>query len=79
MRRIWPVKGNMNRSQDRYLRTGNANEYRVRGQRGNWWVEGTDNNQVWVDAEPGFRYRTKAKAVEAARELAVQNDGKVIR
>lgn len=66
------------RSQDSYLRTGNANEYRVRGERGNWWVEGTDNNRVWVDAEPGSRYATKAEAISAARELASQNDGKVV-
>lgn len=68
----------MTRSQDRYLRTGNANEYRVRGQRGNWWVEGTDNNRVWVEATPGFRYTTKREAIEAARELASQNQGRVI-
>lgn len=66
------------RSQDSYLRTGNANEYRVRGERGNWWVEGTDNNHVWVDAEPGFRHPTKAEATEAARELAGQSNGKVV-
>ncbi len=66
------------RSQDQYLRTGKENEYRVRGERGNWWVEGTDNNRVWVDAEPGFRYPTKREAIEAARELASQNNGKVV-
>lgn len=65
------------RSQDSYLRTGNANEYRVRGERGNWWVEVTDNNCVWVDAEPSTRYRTKAEAIEAASEIASQHDGKV--
>ena len=66
------------RSQDSYLRTGNANEYRVRGERGDWWVEGTDNNRVWVDAEPSTRYRTKVEAIEAARELASLSGGTVI-
>ena len=66
------------RSQDRYMLTGNANEYRVRGERGNWRVEGTDNNRVWVNAEPGFRCATKAEAVSVARELASQNEGKVV-
>lgn len=39
------------RSQDRYMRTGQANACRVRGERGNWWVEVTDNNSAWSDAE----------------------------
>jgi hypothetical protein len=61
------------RSQDSYMKTGSPNQFRVRGQRGDWWVEGTDNNNVWVDAEqPGTRYRTKAEAQEAARSLAAQ-------
>jgi hypothetical protein len=57
-------------SQDRYLRTGEAKTYRVRGDRGNWWVEGTDSNRVWVDAEPGTRCRTQAEAIQAALEFA---------
>jgi len=61
-----------------YIQTGNANEFRVRGQRGNWWVEGTDNNQVWVDAEPGARFATKREAMDAARDWAEQRQGKVV-
>ena len=68
-----------NRSQDRYMTTGQVREYRVRGERGNWWVEGTDNNSVWVDAEPGFRYPNKREAMQAARNLAVEVGGKVIK
>ncbi len=37
-----------------------------------WGVEGTDNNNVWVDAEPGTRYETAHAAEEAAEELAAQ-------
>lgn len=63
---------NYPRSQDGYLQTGQANSYRVRGEGNNWWVEGTDNNNVWVDAEPGTRYETAHAAEEAAEELAAQ-------
>ena len=64
----------MSRSQDRYLRTGQPNQYRVCGEGANWWVEGTDNNNVWVDAEPGFRYATAEAAREAAEMLASQKE-----
>lgn len=57
-------------SQERYLRTGRPNSFRVRGERGNWWVESTDNNNVWLDAEGGVYYRAKREAIDALRELA---------
>jgi hypothetical protein len=66
------------RSQDQYMETGEPNSYRVRGERGNWWIEGTDNNNVWVDAEPGFRYRTKREAQEAADTLKCVADAERI-
>ena len=68
----------MNTTRDSYLRTGNANEYRVRGELGNWWVEGTDANHVWVDAESDTRYPTKSDAISAARELAAINGGRFV-
>ena len=43
--------------------------YRVRGQRGRWWVEGTDSNCVWLEAEPGTHYRTQREAYNAARDM----------
>ena len=58
------------RSQDSYLQTGPANALRVRGENDNWWIEGTDNNNVWVDAEPGTRYRTQDEAEDAMENLA---------
>lgn len=59
-----------NRSQDSYLRTGPDNSLRVRGEGNNWWIEGTDNNGVWVDAEPSRRYPTADEAAAAMEELA---------
>lgn len=57
-------------SQDSYLRTGNANSIRVRGEGSNWWIEGTDNNNVWVDVDPSVRYSTQDDAEEAMETLA---------
>lgn len=57
------------RSQDSYLQTATANSLRVRGEGDNWWIEGTDKNNVWVDAEPGFRYSTQDEAEEAMENL----------
>ena len=71
-------RSQITRSQDRYLRTGQPNQFRVRGENENWWVEGTDNNNVWVDAEPGNRYASKADAMDAALDLAAMKDGQVI-
>lgn len=54
-----------------YLQTGNPNELRVRGSGSNWWIEVTDNNNVWVAAEPSsFRYASKMEALDVAQELA---------
>jgi hypothetical protein len=66
------------RSQDSYLRTGPENSFRVRGGGGVWWVESTDNNGVWVDAEPGFRYADSDEATEAAEFLASEVGGSVL-
>lgn len=51
------------------IQTGEPGQFRVRGQDDNWWVEGTDRNGVWVDAEPEFRYITKEEAENAKKEL----------
>lgn len=64
---ITPDMSNYPRSQDNYLRRGKPNQYRIRGQRGKWWVEGTDTNSVWVAAEPGQCYPTKRAALAACR------------
>lgn len=70
---------NTERSQDRYLRTGQANQYRVRGCEGQWYVESTDNNNVWVAAEPGTRdYFLKQHAAESAQKMADNNGGTMV-
>lgn len=58
--------------------TGPKNSYKVKTNlAGEWTVLATDNNGVWVVAEPGTSYESKEAAVEAAEGLA-EGEGTVI-
>lgn len=51
--------------------TGPKNSYKVKTNLdGEWTVLATDNNGVWVIAEPGTRYKSKEDAIAAAEGLA---------
>jgi len=57
--------------------TGPKNSYKVKTNlAGDWTVLSTDNNGVWVIAEPGQRYETKEEAIEAAEGLA-EGEGEI--
>jgi hypothetical protein len=65
-------------NQNTTTETGPKNSYKVRRNLdGEWTVLATDNNSVWVIAEPGRSYDVKADAINAAECLA-DGDGQVI-
>lgn len=62
-----------------YLATGPSNSFRVTDNRdGTWSVEGTDNNGVWVDADPGATYESQDEAEKAAEAWADSRGGEFI-
>ena len=45
--------------------TGEQGQFRIAGDAGEWFIEGTDNNGVWVAAEPGVEFEALELAEEA--------------
>ena len=45
--------------------TGEQGQFRIAGESGEWFIEATDNNGVWIAAEPGVKYDTEDEAAEA--------------
>lgn len=60
------------------IATGPANSFRVINDFGEWDVQGTDNNGVWVSVEPGATYATQDEAEAAAEEWAANRGGDFI-
>ena len=62
-----------------YTTTGPANSFRViKKGNGDWEVQGTDNNNVWVSADPGATYETQEAAEEAAEAWAENRGGELV-
>ena len=58
--------------------TGAANTYRVICDFGEWKVQGTDNNGVWQNCDPGASYADQDEAEAAAKEWANNRGGEFI-
>ena len=62
-------------NQNTTTETGTQNSYKAIYRFGAWTVLATDNNGVWVTANPGRSYSTKDEAVEEAEALAEASEG----
>lgn len=58
--------------------TGEQNQFRVICDLGEWKVQGTDNNGVWQNCDPGATYEDEDEAESAAEEWAANRGGEYI-
>ena len=58
--------------------TGPANSFRAICRFGEWKVQGTDNNGVWVNVDDGAEYEDQAEAEAAAEEWVCNQSGDFI-